>query len=133
MCLLTNFRPFPRLEVLCQIIFFEKFPKISQKNSTNFQHFQIRKKFVYVSKLVQNDCINQIWPQFPLKLQGQPVFPKNSSFLRIFGAFNPKIPIFWEFELPSRRLGVSPKKISDVLPLILELGQNFGDFKKMIA
>ena len=94
--LLTNFRKFSKCGVLCPAIFFEKFPKISQKFSEIFSTFSKSKKtIIFASKIVQNHYINQNLAKFSLKT------PKNSRFsLKIldFSKFSaPSAPKIWSF------------------------------------
>ena len=121
--LLTNFRKFSKCGVLCPAIFFEKFPKISQKFPEIFSTFSKSKKTVIVTpKIVHNHYINQNLAKFSLKTpkNGQ-FFLKNPKFFKIFGAFGAEnvefyVPKMWSFmsqRVPPWSRGPPPKLISD--------------------
>merc|ERR1711989_70498 len=92
--LLTNFRKFSKFGVLCPAIFFEKFPKISKNFPEIFSTFSKSKKktIIYVTKLVQNDYIDQNSVKFSLKTpkNGQ-FFLKNLDFSKFSAPSAPKI------------------------------------------
>ena len=87
--LLTNFRKFSKFGVLCPAFFFEKFPKISKKFPEIFSTFSKSKKtIIFVTKLVQNDYIDENLVKFSHKT------PKNGQFFL-------KTPNFSKFSAPS--------------------------------
>ena len=91
-----NFRKFSKFGVLCPAIFFEKFPKISKKFPEIFSTFSKSKKtIIFVTKLVQNDYIDQNLVKFSHKT------PKNDHFsLKTlnFSKFSaPSAPKIWSF------------------------------------
>ena len=101
--LLTNFRKFSKCGVLCPAIFFEKFPKISQKFPEIFSTFSKSKKTVIVTpKIVHNHYINQNLAKFSLKTPKMADFSLKTLNFSKFSA--PSAPKMWSFM--SRKCGV---------------------------
>ena len=94
--LLTNFQ---NLQLYVRQ-FFGKFPKFSKKFPDISQLFQNRKKtIIFVTKLVQNDYIDQNLVKFSHNIPKTANFSLKPSIFKIFGAENlefyvPKKPIF---------------------------------------
>ena len=116
--LLTNFRKFSKFGVLCPAIFFEKFPKISKRFPEIFSTFSKSKKtIIIVTKLVQNDYVDQNLAKFSNKTKKRPFFPKNYQFFKTFVAFDAEN---LEYDVPKTRffrvrvspLGLGPPNLS---------------------
>ena len=64
-----NFQKFSKFVVLIPVIFFKRFPEISNNFLKFFKRFRNRKNIAFLPKLVQNHNVDQIWPNFSIKLQ----------------------------------------------------------------